>query len=136
MLEFQKCHNGQWTSIPGRSSSAFSKMAQRYFFFGRSHYKARNTYWGERPSTVDLLVLSGSDQMFLYWKYFFYSFTKSYLNEEVNCTEPSPSVSVHCIKYQHNSNAYYGFTYNYFTCKNNAFSSIFNLHLIIYFLLL
>jgi hypothetical protein len=42
---------------------------------------------------VDLLVLTSLDQLLFKMKIFFHLF---YLNEEVNCTETSPSVSVPC----------------------------------------
>jgi hypothetical protein len=42
---------------------------------------------------VDLLVLTYSDQLLLILKKYFISFYKtSYLNEEVKCTDPSPSM--------------------------------------------
>jgi hypothetical protein len=44
-----------------------------------------NPYWRGRISTVDLLVPSSSDQLL---------FILKLLNEEVNCTETSPSVRV------------------------------------------
>ncbi len=40
-------------------------------------------------STVDLLVLTSLDMLILYLKYYLPFFKTSYLNEEVNCTEPS-----------------------------------------------
>ncbi len=50
---------------------------------------------GRRPSTVDLLVLTGLDQLLFYIEGINYlCYQTSDLNEEVNCTEPSPSVSV------------------------------------------
>jgi hypothetical protein len=51
--------------------------------------EARESLLRGRLSTVDLLVLTSLDQFFdlLFYK-------TSYLNEEVNCTEPSLSVSV------------------------------------------
>ncbi len=48
----------------------------------------------ERLSTVDLLVLTSSDQLFLLAKNIFPFYRTSYLKEEVNCTEPSLSVIV------------------------------------------
>jgi hypothetical protein len=48
-----------------------------------------------RLSTVDLLVLTSLDQLLLIVQTHYLHFYKtSYPNEEVNCTEPSPSVSV------------------------------------------
>jgi hypothetical protein len=45
-------------------------------------------------STIDLLALISLDDL-LFFENFIYLFTKtSYLNEEVNCTDPSPSVSI------------------------------------------
>jgi hypothetical protein len=47
-----------------------------------------------RLCTIDLLVLS-LDQLLFILKILFAIFkTTSYLNEEVNCTEPSSSVSI------------------------------------------
>ncbi len=48
-------------------------------------------YWKGRLSTVDLLVLASLDQLIFYWKYYLLFYKTSYLNEEVNCTEPSSS---------------------------------------------
>jgi hypothetical protein len=44
-------------------------------------------------STVDLLVLTSLGQLLLILKVLFI-YKTSYLNEEVNCTKPSPSVRV------------------------------------------
>jgi len=44
--------------------------------------------------TVDLLVLTGLDLLLFILKILFNFFCKtSYLNEEINCTDSSPSVS-------------------------------------------
>jgi len=53
-----------------------------------------NPYGRGRLSTVDLLVLTSLDKLLFILKYYFPFYKTSYLNEEVNCTEPSPSVSV------------------------------------------
>jgi hypothetical protein len=46
-------------------------------------------------STVDLLVLTSLDHLLFIVKLYFFLFYKTtYLNEEVNRTEPSPSVRV------------------------------------------
>jgi hypothetical protein len=47
-----------------------------------------------RLSTVDLLVLTSLDQLLFYWKYLTFFQKTSYPNQEVNGTEPSPSVSI------------------------------------------
>jgi hypothetical protein len=48
-----------------------------------------------RLSTVDLLVLTSFDQLLFILKILFNLFSKiSYLNEEANSTEPSPSVRI------------------------------------------
>jgi hypothetical protein len=48
-----------------------------------------------RVSTVHLLVLTSLDQLIFILKILLAYFTKtSYLNEEVNCIEPSPLVSI------------------------------------------
>jgi hypothetical protein len=43
---------------------------------------------------VDFLVLTNMDLLIFILKILFTFLQTSYLNEEVNCTEPSPSVSV------------------------------------------
>ncbi len=44
---------------------------------------------------IDLFVLSTSNQLlFIEEIYFFLFYKTSYLNTEVNCTEPSPSVRI------------------------------------------
>jgi hypothetical protein len=48
-------------------------------------------------STVDLLVLTSLDQLLLILETLFTFNNTSYLNEEVNCTKPSPSVGVPCM---------------------------------------
>ncbi len=54
---------------------------------------AGNPYWRTRLNTVDFLVLTSLDQLFFPIEILNCLFT-SYLNEEINCTEPSTSVSV------------------------------------------
>jgi len=44
--------------------------------------------------TVDLLVLTSYNQLVLIFKYHLLFYKTSYPNGEVNCTEPSLSVSV------------------------------------------
>ncbi len=58
--------------------------------------KARKSYWRGRLSTVDLLVLTSLDQ--IYWKCYLPFYKTIYLNEVVNCTEPSPSVILPWLK--------------------------------------
>ncbi len=53
--------------------------------------KPGKSYWRGRLSTADLLVPVSLDELFK--KYYLHS---SYLNEEVNCTQPS--VSIPCLK--------------------------------------
>ncbi len=49
------------------------------------------------PSTVNLLVLTSSDQLFVSNEnIIYYSCKTNYLNEEFKCTEPSHSVSLPC----------------------------------------
>ncbi len=52
-------------------------------------YRPRKPYWKGRPSTVDLRVLTSLDQLILILKILFSFIKTSFLNEEVNCTEPS-----------------------------------------------
>lgn len=49
---------------------------------------------------IDLLVLTSVDQLIFKFKKYIFTFfaRKSCLNEEVNCTGTSPSVSVPCLK--------------------------------------
>jgi hypothetical protein len=47
-----------------------------------------------RLSTIHLLAQTSLDQLRLILKTFFTFYKTSYLNEEVNRTEPSPSVSI------------------------------------------
>jgi hypothetical protein len=61
---------------------------------------ARNTHSKERISTIDLHIITISNQLLLILKKNIFLFTKSYLNEEANRTESSPYVRV----------PYYGFT--------------------------
>jgi hypothetical protein len=49
---------------------------------------------GRRLCTVDLLVLTSLDQLLKLKNIISLLYKTSYLNEEVNCTEPSPSVGV------------------------------------------
>ncbi len=53
-----------------------------------------NPYWRGRISTIDLLVLTSSDQLLFILKLYFLSYKTSYLNKEVNCIVPSLSVRV------------------------------------------
>ncbi len=56
---------------------------------------SRNPFLREKLSTVDLLVLTSSGQLLFIMKTLLTLFTKqATLNKEVNCTEPSRSVSV------------------------------------------
>jgi len=50
---------------------------------------------------VELLVLSSLDQLLFILTILLSSFTKSYLIEEVNCTEPSPLVSIPWLQFWH-----------------------------------
>jgi hypothetical protein len=47
---------------------------------------------GEGISAVDLLVSTGLDQLLYNLKLFFPFYKTTYLNEEVNRTDPSPSI--------------------------------------------
>jgi hypothetical protein len=50
--------------------------------------------WRESNSTIDLLVLTRSDQLLFTLKNKYFSLLQ---NKEVNCTEPPPLVSVPCV---------------------------------------
>jgi hypothetical protein len=54
----------------------------------------RNPYIQGKVSMVDLLVLTGSEQLLFKLKEYFYK--TIYLNEAVKCTEPSTSARVPC----------------------------------------
>jgi hypothetical protein len=56
-----------------------------------------NPQWRGRLSTVVLLVQSSLDELLLILPTLFTRYKTSYLNEEVNRTKPSPSVSVPCF---------------------------------------
>ncbi len=64
-----------------------------------SYLQPRNTDWRGRLSTVDLLVLTSLDKLLLKLKTLFTSYKMSWINEEVNCTEPSPSVCIPCCNW-------------------------------------
>jgi hypothetical protein len=52
-----------------------------------------------RLGTVDLFVLASLGQLLLILKKRLFTYLKNYLSEEVNSTEPSPSVSVPCTNW-------------------------------------
>jgi hypothetical protein len=53
-----------------------------------------NPYWRDRISTADLLLLTSLDQLIFKMNEYFPLLQIRYLNEEVNCTEPSRSYDV------------------------------------------
>jgi hypothetical protein len=60
------------------------------------------SYQTGRLSTVSLLVLASLDQLFFYKENYIYFFYKtSYLNEEVNRTEPFPLVRIPWLEASH-----------------------------------
>ncbi len=59
-------------------------------------YPAGKSYWRESLSTVDLLVPASLDQLLSLLRILFFFYKTSKLNEKVNCTQPSPSVSIAC----------------------------------------
>jgi hypothetical protein len=62
--------------------------------------KAGKPHWKGRLSTFDLPVLNSLDWFIYILNISFAFFYKtSHLKEEVKCTEPSPSVSVPCLRY-------------------------------------
>ncbi len=54
----------------------------------------RKSYWRGRLPTVNLLVLTSLNQLLFIIKILFTFHKTSYLNEEVNFTEPSPSANI------------------------------------------
>jgi hypothetical protein len=62
--------------------------------------KAGKSYWRGRLSTVDLLVITSLDEH-LYIENMIYFLNKTTnLNEEVNCTESSPLISIPYPRWQ------------------------------------
>jgi hypothetical protein len=59
-----------------------------------------NPYCTGKLGTVDLLVPTRSDELVFVLKLYLSFFTTTYLNEEVNCTKPFPSVRVPCSNLQ------------------------------------
>jgi len=61
--------------------------------------KAGKSFWRGRLSTVDLLVLTSLDQILILLEILFTFFYKtSYPTEEINCTQPAPSVSIPLVQ--------------------------------------
>jgi hypothetical protein len=60
--------------------------------------RAGKSYLRGRLCKADSLALTSLDQFILIFKIQFTFFAKTrYLNKEVNCTEPSPSVIIPCL---------------------------------------
>ncbi len=59
---------------------------------------AREPLLKGRHSTVDLLTHTSLDQLLLVAQTLFTIYKASYLNKEVNCTEPSPLISVPSLR--------------------------------------
>ncbi len=81
-----------------RSSHNIGVLAERVksmiYDPGLTKVGAGNSYWKGRISTIDLLVLTSSHQLILYCNIVFLLHKTSYLNGEVNATEPYPSYSL------------------------------------------
>ncbi len=74
------------------------KSQELHFFWLFIMSSAGTSYWRGRLSTVDLRVLASLNQLLFYIEIIIILFYKtSYLNEEINCTEPSPLVSIPCL---------------------------------------
>jgi hypothetical protein len=77
-------------------------MIKKYYEIAHLPLVPINPTKGKEPllreglSEVKLLVLTGLDLLFLMSQTLFTFYKTSYLNEEVNCTVPSLSVSVPC----------------------------------------
>ncbi len=82
--------NGSWVVVrlPLNHSLHLENRKHHQHIFG-----TREALLKGRISTADLLVLTSLDQLFFKLKLFFKT---TYLNSEVDCTEPSPSVRVPC----------------------------------------
>ncbi len=65
---------------------------ENYKELWRGYVQAGNPFWRGCISTADLLLLTRSGQLFLYISVYVSFYKTSYPNEEVNSTEPSPSV--------------------------------------------
>ncbi len=69
-----------------------------------------------RLRTVDLLALTSSDQLLLILKILFTLFTKtSYLNEEVNGTEPTLRIVFPVLNIKNHLSMIWSFTINFFS---------------------
>ncbi len=89
----QRRSGHKFTKIFWNFTSKLSKDFTKRYLCSR----AGSPYRRGRISTVDLLVLIGSEQVLLIQKNIIFPFyNTSYLNGVVNCTEPSISVSVPC----------------------------------------
>jgi hypothetical protein len=67
-------------------------MTLRIMTMDKMNTRPWKSYCRGRHSTVDLLVLTNLYQLLSILKILFTFFKTSYLNEEVNLSEPSPSV--------------------------------------------
>ncbi len=89
-----KSIGGLWIGTNSENSYLLKLWSQNCF----NKAGQGKSYWRGRLSTFQLLVLTSLDQLLFYKLYLpFYNIT--YLNEEVNCTELSQSVSIpwYCI---------------------------------------
>jgi hypothetical protein len=80
------------------SLSGISKWGHIFIAQNFRHLNQRTLTEGE-----GLLVLTGLDQLILKQQTLLFFYKTTYLNEEVNRTEPSPSVSVPCPNEQGNN---------------------------------
>ncbi len=83
-------------SCSTRLQNRFSKLSIKNQSLKHSHILTHpgKPYWIGSISTVDLLVLTSLDQLLFKLTLNFLFYKATFLNEEVNCTEPSPSVRV------------------------------------------
>jgi hypothetical protein len=63
--------------------------------------KTGKSYLRGRLSTADLHSLNSVDQLLLISKYYQTFCKTGCCNEEVNCTKPSPSISISWLKFTH-----------------------------------
>ncbi len=75
---YVECHYAEW----------------RYAECRGGKRRAGNPSLRETVSTVDLLVLTRTDQLHLIWKTVFTFYKTGYLDEEVYGIDPFPSVSI------------------------------------------
>jgi len=97
------------------SIDCYSKISSKLVFKGRFHsYVGELATKADFPTSWEGILTDGEGSArltslyrlvqiscFSYWNYIFLFYKTTYLNEEVNCSEPSPSVRVPCRSNHH-----------------------------------